>query len=100
MLGITLKESFVQALSISAIARLLTYAATCTALPVLRRSTAPTPLFRLRGGTVISILALLLAAWLLTNSTLREAITAAIVAGVGLVVYLVYRAWRSRYREP
>src|SRR6185369_10091094 len=84
MLVLTLKQSFVQALTISAIARLLTYAATCAALPVLRRSHARRPLFRLPGGTVISILALLLAAWLLANSTLREAITAALAGVVGL----------------
>src|SRR3977135_3324611 len=59
MLVLTLKQSFVQALTISAIARLLTYAATCAALPVLRRTNAPPALFRLRGGTVISIFALL-----------------------------------------
>src|SRR2546427_7960201 len=88
MLVLTLKQSFVQALTISAIARLLTYAATCAALPVLRRSNAPPALFRLRGGTVISILSLLLAAWLLANSTLKEAITAAAAALVGMVVYL------------
>jgi len=95
MLVLTLKQSFVQALTISAIARLLTYAATCAALPVLRRTKAPAALFRLRGGTVISILALLLALWLLAHSTLREAITAAAAAVVGLVIYLTYRLVRS-----
>jgi len=94
MLVLTLKQSFVQALTISAIARLLTYAATCAALPVLRRTDAPPALFRLRGGTIISILALLLAAWLLANSTLKEAITAAIAGVVGLMVYATYRLSR------
>jgi amino acid transporter len=94
MLVLTLKQSFVQALTISAIARLLTYAATCAALPVLRRSNAPPALFRLRGGTVISILSLLLAAWLLANSTLKEAITAAAAALVGLLIYVGYRLVR------
>jgi APA family basic amino acid/polyamine antiporter len=91
MLVLTLKQSFVQALTISTIARLLTYAATCAALPVLRRTRAPAALFRLRGGTIISILALLVSAWLLANSTLKEAITAAVVALVGLLLYLGYR---------
>jgi len=92
MLLLTLKQSFVQALTISAIARLLTYAATCLALPVLRRNGAPAPLFRLRGGVIISILALLLAGWLLANSTWKEAVTTAIVAATGLLIYLGYRA--------
>ena len=92
MLLLTLKQSFVQALTISAIARLLTYAATCLALPVLRRNGAPAPLFRLRGGVIISILALLLAGWLLANSTWKEAVTTAIVAAAGLLIYFGYRA--------
>jgi amino acid transporter len=96
MLVLTLKQSFVQALTISAIARLLTYAATCVALPVLRRTKAPPALFRLRGGIVISILALLLAVWLLGHSTLGEAITAAIAAAVGLIIYFAYRLARTR----
>jgi amino acid transporter len=99
MLVLTLKQSFVQALTISAIARLLTYAATCAALPVLRRTNAPPALFRLRGGTVISILSLMLAGWLLANSTLREAVTAAIAALVGLIIFLAYRLARTS-RNP
>lgn len=91
MFVLTLRQSFVQALTISAIARLLTYAVTCAALPVLRRTNAHPALFRLRGGTIISVLALLLSVWLLLNSTLKEAITAAIVAFVGLLLYLGYR---------
>src|SRR5256885_3621984 len=48
MMVLTLKSSFVAALTISAIARLVTYGATCAALPVLRRKPdAPTALFRL-----------------------------------------------------
>src|SRR5438034_1452621 len=74
MLLLTLKSSFVAALTISAIARLVTYGATCIALPVLRRrSDAPAAAFRLPGGTAIAILSLLLAGWLLANSTWQEA---------------------------
>lgn len=92
MLVLTLKQSFVQALTISAIARLVTYAATCAALPVLRRRADVAPaLFHLRGGTIISIAALVLAGWLLTNSTLYEALIAIAAAATGLVVYAVYR---------
>src|SRR5437667_4378635 len=55
MLALTLKSSFVAALTISAIARLVTYAVTCAALPVLRkRGDAPKALFRLPGGPIIA----------------------------------------------
>ncbi len=94
MLVLTLKSSFVAALTISAIARLVTYGATCLALPVLRRrGDAPAPEFRLRGGTTIAILSLMLAAWLLANSTLREARVAAIAAAVGFLIYIVCRVF-------
>ena len=64
----TLRQSFVQALTISTIARLVTYAVTCAALPILRRrKDAPPALFHLPGGMIISMAALVLAAWLLVN---------------------------------
>ncbi|MEA2206316.1 MAG: hypothetical protein QOE77_3092 [Blastocatellia bacterium] len=94
MLILTLKTSFVAALTISAIARLVTYGATCLSLPVFRRRTdVPAAVFRLWGGNVIAILSLLLAIWLLTNSTLNEAKAAAAAAAVGLVIYFAYRLW-------
>jgi amino acid transporter len=96
MLLLTLKSSFVAALTISAIARLVTYGATCISLPVFRRrSDAPPAAFRLRGGTIIAILSLMLAAWLLANSTWQEARAAAIAAAVGLLIYFAYR-WTGK----
>ena len=95
MLILTLKSSFVAALTISAIARLVTYAVTCAALPVLRRRKGVSPaMFRTPGGTIIAIAALILAAWLLANSTLREAVQASVAAAVGLLIYFGYRLIR------
>lgn len=92
MLFLTLKSSFVAALTVSAIARLVTYAATAVALIVLRRQTgAPDAEFKLPGGSLIATLSLILIVWLLANSTWEEAKTAAIVAAFGLVIYLSYR---------
>jgi len=86
-----LKSSFLAALTISVIARLVTYAATCLALPVLRRQReAPAALFRLPGGTVIAVLSLILIVWLLMHATLAEARSAAIAGAVGLVIYFLY----------
>src|SRR5437660_6389119 len=87
MLVLTLRSSFVAALTISAIARLVTYAVTCAALPVLRRrADVPAPAFKVRGGPIIAIAALILAVWLLANSTLIEAVTAVIAAAVGMII--------------
>jgi len=92
MLVLTLSGTFIYALTISAIARLLTYAATCAALTVFRRrKDAPPAMFNLPGGTVAALASLTLAAWLLSNSTLMEARDACIAALVGLLVYFVYR---------
>jgi amino acid transporter len=97
MLVLTLKSSFVAALTISAIARLVTYAVTCAALPVLRRRAGvPAALFKVRGGPVIAVAALLLAAWLLANSTRKEAFQAGIAALVGLLIYVMFRIYRAR----
>ena len=91
MLFLTLKSSFVAALTISTIARLVTYGATCLALPVFRaRREVPRAMFRLPGGTVVAILSLLLIVWLLLNATLQEARAAAIAGAVGLLIYFGY----------
>jgi amino acid transporter len=94
MLVFTLKSSFVAALTISAIARLVTYATTCVSLPLFRRRTdIPTAAFRLRGGTIVSFLAIGLIIWLLASSTQQEALTATIVGVVGLLFYGGYRLY-------
>jgi len=110
MMFLTLKSSFVAALTISAIARLVTYAATCAALPVLRRRRdAPAAVFRVPGGTIIAILSLILAAWLLANNLMTdlragkswwqiEAVQAAIAGMFGLLVYLAYRIVHNAQR--
>jgi APA family basic amino acid/polyamine antiporter len=91
MLFLTLKSSFVAALTISTIARLVTYGATCLALPVFRaRRDAPAAMFRLPGGTIVAILSLLLIVWLLLNATLAEVRATAIAAAAGLLIYLAY----------
>jgi len=97
MLFLTLKSSFITALTISAIARLFTYAATCLALPIFRaRRNSPAALFHLPGGTVVAVLSLLLITWLLWNVTPQEAKATAIAAGVGLAIYFGHRLTRIK----
>lgn len=94
MLFLTLKSSFVAALTISAIARLVTYAATCIALPLFRaRENVPAAKFKLPGGSIVAGLSLILIVWLLMNSTRYEALTAAVVGAIGLGIYLSYRLY-------
>lgn len=99
MLALTLSSSLIYALTVSTIARLLAYAATCVALPALRRKhEAPPALVTIPGGTVISVLAVLFSIWLLSNSTLVEARDSAIAFGAGLIIYLLYRLFRQTSR--
>jgi len=106
MLFFTLKSSFVGALTISTLARLVTYGATCLALPIFRRRHDMSPAaFRLPAGTAIAILSLLLIVWLLAHSTFEEARATAAAAGVGLLIYFSYwiyfRSTRKRRdRQP
>ncbi|PWT89841.1 MAG: APC family permease [Blastocatellia bacterium] len=92
MLFMTLKSSFVAALTISAIARLITYAATAISLPVFRhRVQAPAALFNLPAGPLFAAIAVILIAWLLLNSTLQEAKMSALAIVVGFAIYFGYR---------
>ncbi len=90
MLVFTLNSTFVTALTISTVSRLLTYAAACVALPVLRRRPDVEPAtFVLPGGLAIPVGAVALTAWLLSNSSRTELIAVAATAAVGWIVYLV-----------
>jgi amino acid transporter len=92
MAALTLSGTFLYAVTISTLARLLIYAGTCAALPVLRRSAAaPSSTFRAPAGVLVSFAVLVLATWLLWNSTWREARDTAIAAAIGLSVYALCR---------
>jgi amino acid transporter len=89
MLGLTFFSTFISALTISTIIRLLVYIVTCAALPVLRKTSGvPPPAFVVRGGPVIAAVAIVLSVWLLTSSTWYEARLVAVAAFAGLLVYL------------
>ena len=92
VLVLTLTGTFVYAVTVSVIARLLSYSATCAALPVLRRKPgAPPAAFTAPAGVAAAIASLLLAAWLLSNITGTQARDAAIAALLGLGIYFARR---------
>jgi basic amino acid/polyamine antiporter, APA family len=97
MLVFTLSSTFVTALTISAISRLLAFAAARVALPTLRRRTDVEPAtFVLPGGFAIPVAAVALTAWLLSNSSRTELIAVAATAAAGWLIYLVARQIRRR----
>jgi basic amino acid/polyamine antiporter, APA family len=92
MAALTLSGTFLYAVSISAIARLVIYGTTCGALPVLRRRAgAPAAAFRAPAGLPLSLATLALATWLLMNTSWREVRDTAIAAAIGLVAYTLSR---------
>ena len=97
MVALTLWSTFSTQVKISAITRLLSYAVTCAALIGLRRrSDAPPALFRAPVGVALAVASLVLAAWLLSNSTRDDARDTAIAAGIGIIIFFAYRWWSRR----
>jgi amino acid transporter len=96
MLILTLSGTFIHLLTLSTIARLATYFATCGALVVLRRREgAPVAVFHVPGGVFVAFAGMLLCIWLLSSSSLREARDTMLAASAGLAVYWLHRKIRS-----
>jgi len=97
ILILTIQSSFLTAVAIATITRLVVYATTCLALPIFRRRTyVPRARFTVPAGIVAAILSLGLIAWLLTNVDLRkEGLPILVLAAAGLVIYFINREVRG-----
>ena len=93
MFFFTVQSSFVSALTISTITRLIVYATTCLALPVFRqRKDVPEAKFVIPFDVLASIFALILTLWLLSNVDFKkEGFVILIVGAAGLAVYFAYQ---------
>jgi amino acid transporter len=81
-------STFLSALTISTIVRLVAYIATCVALPALRRrSDVPAPAFRTPAGRLVPAGAVALSVWLLSNTAWAELRVGAIALMIGVAVY-------------
>jgi amino acid transporter len=90
VLTLTLATTFVSALTISVLIRVLTYLATCVALPVLRRRSATAEgAFRLPGGDAIAVVASLVCIALLVSRPRTEMIQLAGAVALGALVLLI-----------
>lgn len=83
--------SFAGNATLSAGSRLFYYGAICVALPVLRRKQTNPAQVRLRGGTFISALGVLLCAGLLTQIEYNKSIVLLAAIGVAFLNWLVVR---------
>lgn len=98
ILVLTIRSSFLSAVAIATITRLLVYATTCVSLPIFRRrSDPPEARFKAPLGIAAAILSVVLIVWLLTNVDIaKEGISIAVAAAVGLAIYLFTRIARGR----
>lgn len=86
--------SFLKNLTLSVVARLITYGLVCAALPVLRRrdgtpAAAPPAAFRLSGGWVFAVLGVLGMAVVATQVSKSEAIVMVVVMALASLHYLI-----------
>ncbi len=102
VLTLTIFTTFLTAVTIAAITRLLVYATTCLALAVFRqRSDIPPAKFSAPLGVLAAVLSLGLIGWLLVNVDYKkEGLPILIAAAVGLVVYVAYRTLGNRIKLP
>jgi amino acid transporter len=91
MLLITLQGTFMSALTISTVIRLVAYVATCISLPVLRvKNDVHLARFHAPAGALIAVAATALSVWLLSNSQGSDALETCLAAALGLIVFLVW----------
>jgi amino acid transporter len=87
---ISLNYSFLSAASLSAITRVMIYGIVCITLIILRKKkTEQKNFFKIRYGTVIAILGVIITIWLLSSATIKELKHVGIAIGIGLLVYLL-----------
>ena len=87
---ISLNYSFLSAASISATIRVMVYGIVCITLIILRKKkTEQENFFKIKYGTVIAILGVIITIWLLSSATWKELKHVGIAIGIGLLVYLL-----------
>ena len=87
---ISLNYTFLSAASLSAITRVMIYSVVCITLIILRKKKPDQPgFFKLRFGTAIAIVGVLITIWLLSSATAKELKHIGIAIGIGLLVYLL-----------
>jgi len=106
VLALALSGTFIYAVKVTVITRVIVYASTCLALPMLRRrSKLATSVrtvgetsrsFELPGGILISIVCVILCLWLLASSGWREARDVAVAIVIGSAIYAATRFGRRR----
>jgi amino acid transporter len=90
---LAVSSAFARLAALSALARVLMYATTCLAVPILRRRMRDSNqgAFILPGGTSFAVLALGVCIWLLSGSSADQLTTAAAALLVGALIHGIQR---------
>jgi len=97
MFLLAVQSSFLTALTLATITRLIVYASTCFALPLFRaRKDLPPPAFAAPLGKTVAALSIALILWLLSNVDFtKEGLPLIVAAIVGLLVFILFRTLRK-----
>lgn len=96
MLVLTLSGTFVYLVTLSVLSRLITYFLTCGAVPVLRRRLRTPAKFQVPGGMAIPGAGMAVILWLLSNTSLPEAVAVMVAILAGLTAYWLTRRVGAR----
>ena len=88
--GLAASGSFEQMAKVSAVARLIFYVATCASVPVLRRQDDDVDGFRIPGGALVPVLAVLMSIAIIFGADRISLISGAVALAVGALLYAVY----------
>ena len=85
---LAISGTFVWLVTVSVVARLVSYLTTCLAVPFLRRRYAEESSFRIPLGPVIPAMGVLLCAWLIIHADARDIRAFALASVAGALLYL------------
>jgi basic amino acid/polyamine antiporter, APA family len=98
-LALGLISDFGQLATFAAIARLGTFASTCAALIILRRTRGPSTAFQVPAGPVFALAGMAFCFWLLTTRSLAEAWFLPVLVAIGLLIWVAGRRARHAAAE-
>lgn len=91
--------SFITALTISSMIRVLIYLIVCASLLKLRKQKKEQDYFKLRYGRFLAFSGIAFSTWLLTASKMNEIIAISFSIGIGMILYLLINMFKKKYKE-